>query len=1120
MRAGKGSLTRLCPRHLATITASCLPGPAVITPPTTTASSWLRDGIAEPGPSVWRQSRPSSLRPLTNTARDRQHLQISSPRPPELPFLPPLSAKNSSRSFSRADYIKQLVNADLMPGSARPFDLHMNKLDDLSEEELTNLARQIGRQGLASQADDVLEYLSLKFLRPRKRLQGLATSENWTSQERVRSEALAVARRTAKTIEALLESAQRISDDVIEDGTQPADRPTERTGIATVLSPDGVHRAFTLLVQSLQVCDETEQSGKERSDQYVFSFLSNTCCLDLLRRIVKAEHEHLLPVFAALHDELLHRSDMNYPEPADLSSILSFCLRFYQNGGSKVLTNSFDLLLDRPGIAAEIKRASEDLRALVGSKGPTQSPSETDEAMQIFSRCLLVRLELQMGDPQSASREVINIMRAWPQKALTNPQGIQRYLLNVAQTMIDRSQGSRRAMRESLVAAGAILTECANLSAAGPLSSSNEPILEHFCDASATAKQASLAFQVMLPFKQHSYAIHELVSPSTLVTLLQVMASRDKGASTRTLVSKVLDWSAETSTGSRSSLLDFPLLLRRPLIESLAKLEIKEVVASLWQHWASTNDPAAHFIVADVGLMRTMVKLFSRSMSFMPSRAQKRPQAQKCQSDVVVPPLSPTEEFAFAEHVLQAFLNVKSVHACDHVALTAIAAAKFDLGRDEDAFKVFAMLLHKRQVPDETDVMVLLHAMARRNVVQTIETFRSFQRGARHLPSGAATSAQHPSDREFVGKLQSSPSIVVMLLRHCLYAGEFSLAKDLVDTEMQQARRLIGRNSDFALTLKLAYEAFRAGSIGQQDRAPWAWVEIARVASQDARRLGHCKVDSALLVNFAHAAAHGVHLSQLPSAAQVQASNDLARRKKSSHQAQSARPGTGQGSQVLPGPVRDSDLLAAIAFLELAASQTNNLDARVVALVLIKIKYKAQSFFSGGGKKAERRPGWISALDRVVSLLRRIGDPEPAAGRKSTSLLNSNVFRLIIGAYVELRDWSGALQTRAWMTETLGRDAQLGAKLTARLDSASARLKRERQRLEDFSGPSHSSLRQSRELPTHDRDRIGGKETAEENEAVPRDKAWWHSSTSVLVGETSGVGTQGIRVGEGKRGKE
>ncbi|CAO1623245.1 unnamed protein product [Parajaminaea phylloscopi] len=1015
----------------------------------------------------------------------------------------------------------------------------LSALHALTDDELAESSARFALEGQGREVENLLQYLALSLLQPRRKLYSASTRRSISAYHGARSDALKVAQRSIRAVEALLLSARQDSDSPSELTLQThfsdesVSSQDKSSSIASLLSPDGVFRCFVLLIQSHQMRDEADDDtapGSPNPEQYAFAFLPDQECYRLLNRLVHSNHDQLFPVFTALHDELMQRSNLKYPTPQDTTSIADYCLRdsIWSRGGSEFLESSFDLLLDRPVEAYSIKCASQDTKRWLGttsaaSPGVHPTPSlDKGQAFQLFCRIFLVRTALQAGRLEIAEQHCETLLQTFSHAAVQQDVPL-RFALNVFNSMLEHGFGKLRDAQTSAVLATRLLTACLPLlkRSVSPFAF-NEYLLEKFCQQNLAARLPTNALATLLHLKRNGLPLKKLVTPATLGKLLESASTKARVHLSEVDLQELVGW--ENDTVVDPIFLDFPTPLRRSLLASLVALRLNGPVRYLWRRWSDTpNEIDRHALLADTALMKLIVKLFCYEKPKAP-REHQHPSWRRKQTppgpDLLSAITCYESDRAFALHVLAEFERVKPLQACDHHDMNALVSAYFDVGQEQMAFDIYAQLMHRRQIPDETDVLVLLHAAARHNVRHAVRLYSSY-RMPTPSPRSRNDETQHGNEPEQKHKpfqgLRPSLAAWTVLLRHCLQRGEWTLARTVVEEATRDKARDPRPKAASLLTFKLMREAFRMGSCSADrptGRATWTWTKISAVARFNARPETACLADPIALIAMAHAAAHGVSLSDLKEAVEVQ--------RRRGRPAKSNKSGLSDGSSYRFSPSsRDDNLLAAIDLLELAGAQTRNLDVAVVSLLLTKIKYKAQSLSSGGGQKAQRRPTWIAALDRVVALLRQCARIAPAVVSSRAPLLNEGILRQIISAYVELRDWSGAFQARAWMHEALGPGVTLGATLTEQLKNAESRLRKsqaisgsEGARLLAHSGKGGNAA--SRELSTVSSsswDDVGlAALQPSERDIVPRDKAWWRPSP-VLKGLTLAQPSLGAREG-------
>lgn len=1092
----------LCLRNLAP--ASLLPSWSFPSRIDTAATGSLRQILGYRAPLFGSSTTSSSCflsiqiiaspRCTSASSRSLQHTHIIPSSSPayDTPSLP-LSKVTDTRAHARRAFLKRLVDGDQALRHTKSPE-QIGFLHTLSDEQLIDHAAQIGSKGDSSKAEQLLDYLTLISLQPRKRLQDVSRNSNTFVLHDIRAKALAISRRSICAVESLLQNASNsleqtesfITSDVAKDGTA-AHSSIHRSGIASLLSPDGVLRSFLLLIQCSQMREQACLNFSRAPlspKQYVFDFLPKQECLGLLNKIAQAHHNHLLSVFTSLHDVMMQRNDPQYPSAYDMVSMIAFCLRdsVWTKGGPELLENTFDLLLARTAFSSQIQRASEDAKAWLSKAekfAQTQHVAQfldKGQAFQLFCRILLVRMILQAGLFEQVEPQVSVLINLFKNSAADADTPV-RYLLSVCNALINHGFGSLQASQNAVVQSAQILSNHVHeLAGFVKRVSAATPLLEEISSKSLTCQSHGTTLRLLLLFKSQDLPLHQLVNSATLVKLLQQANTKERYVLTYAELLQLVGW--RDGVVYEVAIADCPRPLRRSVLLSLAAMKLKEPVSWLWRRWTTTeNDADNYSLLADPAVMKGLVKLYCKRPSESTSRLDILASGggtQKRGNDMHATFSGDTK---FARKVLELFKTVKPMNCCDHIDLTALGSAHFHLGDENAAFADFAQILHRKEVPDETDVLVLLHAVARVDVERAVRLYAKYRKSQQ--AAGRITDKADRSIGLFAG-LRPSIKAWAMLLRQAFYEDRVDLAKQVVEMAMLDRFSDRRARANDLLTIKLIYEAFRVGSTAPAAGQPtvWPWRKIAHVAKYNATSKQSCLADATSLMSLAHAAAHGVPLSKLPEAV-------LQQRRRSTRR--SVGDAEAEAPVQLSRYTRDADLMAAIDLLELAARQSSNIDSNPVSLILIKIRNKAQSLFSGGGRRGQMRPIWTALLDRVVIILRQSeGFMAPAVGPISSSLLNEAIFRQIIGAYVELRDWSGALQARAWMSAALGPQARLGRSLADRLEAASNRLRAS-------SAAGGHSRDEGHQLRPKGQDETfpQGESQEKEAEVVPRDKLWW-----------------------------
>lgn len=965
----------------------------------------------------------------------------------------------------------------------------------MSPADMDEHARQVGEQHLSAEADQILEHLSSRALEMKRRLRSAVEGKQTASSlRRVKEQAAAFVKRRQSVLEQMLLGAS------CNDQPLPRRRysmpEAELSGIAMLLSPHSLHEVYVLLKDNADMVSELELSkssgastapqGSEQSS--LFSFLPDHVMLGLSARILLADHSTLLPVFVALHDELSRRNSVDYPTEYDTIHIMQFALssRVWASGGSNLLEKTIAYLMDRGGVEHGM---AVDANADASTWLDESRPHSQRDHFELMSRMLAVRLYLKTGMLPLAAKQCSIAVRKFGFKAVNADVPVQ-YLVNTVDSIINHSQNAEDDS-SLLLAAELLQTHARDIASnTAPSAVSSTPLLETFSTYALRRRGGRIAVETLAHLKKAGIELSELIEQGTFLELLSSLQFHTRAGSTAGHVATLLGWTgASTPTGERAAvteplILQLPVPLRRSLLEALAGIGSKDAVSYLWPRWIAGTEIGAQALAADTALMQSIVKLFAQDKNVVGQASDELliPDENEPIEQPNCPVVDAPESHKFAEYVLRCFHDAKPMAYCDHYDLTALASAYFHLGRETSAFRIFSQLLQRREIPDETDILVLLNAVASEDVVKAVELYERFcgvQPGPNKLDGPTRhkedenTEAGSGSERILRG-LGPSPRIYMILIRRCLQVRNMQLARYLAQKGFSMGFHTLSSAQGGNYSFALLNDAFRRST----------WAKIAERASHRVLRLRTWSPDTTLLTIFAESALNGSVLDQLNKTIsdrqKIAKSRDAAIQDYERDMQERTQRGAAKGTpedQVQPHRkmqlkvknrvekaqamdlVKDVDVLAAIEFLELIVLKTRSLDSTVVELALKGVSQQASQ--AAANKKSKlKRPLWAHQTDRLVGILRTIdanrelggiedgsdgqsqrqalslGRDEDSHGRKrddrqwhSTSslrssrptpcLFNSFIFRRIVGIYLELRDEAGALQSAAWACDSL-----------------------------------------------------------------------------------------------------
>ncbi|PWN24767.1 hypothetical protein BDZ90DRAFT_234716 [Jaminaea rosea] len=691
---------------------------------------------------------------------------------------------------------------------------------------------------------------------------------------------------------------------------------------------------------------------------------------------------------------------------------------------------------------------------------------------ELFCRLLLVRLSLQQGTKDGGQiikeqlktlvehlpRQLLDV-KVQPVSDLSAPSApvdviAAQYALDTIENILQHGQGTEAPIQlaaelarehASLIAKRAIAMQTgedsnSTLSSMGPL------LLEELCKRSLEVRRPMLAIRALLAVKRASPSgsaspLPSLARADTLISLISTMRLTERQGFAQAQLHELLGWREHAVR--EPSILNLPTPQRPSMLRALAFSRLKGPLAYLWMRWTDNGSAgdgllSAHTIAADTALMKLLVKTFvpGHNVGVSPQGKQELLVPEEgARSDVTLPLQTREDEMAFATHVLQSFHqartspptsssasgfeeDISSPQLYDHYDLTSLASAYLDLGREKACFKIFGELLHRREVPDETDLLVLLYAVARRGSRDEDE--------ARHARASARVGVRRavklyerycltPSDKKgddenrVHKQLRATPKIHATLLRLALRAGEVDVAHklalsamrfrflapehDAIHTEEDQDGPLARRGEAQTInTLLLAGRAFSPALIGADHRAragrrKWVanvWEDVAKMAIKKVKARAW-QPDAELLQHFARAALRGqVSLGEARArqqeADEQQQVQQAARRETVEREVRPLPPHlAGQRQHPLtvndtPRRPRltDASLRSALTFLELASLQTRNLDVELVQEALLALQNRVARLSTSRREKVHRVE-WVQVLDGFVArCLRRV----------------------------------------------------------------------------------------------------------------------------------------------------
>ncbi|CAL1712555.1 unnamed protein product [Somion occarium] len=239
-----------------------------------------------------------------------------------------------------------------------------------------------------------------------------------------------------------------------------------------------------------------------------------------------------------------------------------------------------------------------------------------------------------------------------------------------------------------------------------------------------------------------------------------------------------------------------------------------------------------------------------------------------------------TDFRAFTDHVIDKFEQMRiPLHKANHYDLNALARAYFILGRTMDGFRMFKIILARKEVPDICDVNVALSAMAMQSPSQAANMIeRMVKRGLQPDAVSFGTIIHHAifqRDMPLVAKLivrarelgvkQLSYKTMGSLIRatvstlyedHNVASEQLENAKDLVDS-LQGAGYVpsVRMALDCVITATRAEDpamAFRFWKFFLKDKAHWGDEQQEATRTKIARLIRHHRARKWLDVNYAN----------------------------------------------------------------------------------------------------------------------------------------------------------------------------------------------------------------------------------------------------------------------------
>ncbi|PWN19751.1 hypothetical protein BCV69DRAFT_31690 [Microstroma glucosiphilum] len=768
-----------------------------------------------------------------------------------------------------------------------------------------------------------------------------------------------------------------------------------RDGSKILISPEQMLRVYQLLRQ------EYDQSRED----HLFAFLSRRSARYLALRLSASKYIYLFDAFREVQEQLLQTNASEqddagaFPSRKELIHTLQYCLSeaLWQRGGSALVRSSLDQLLSREAERAILVEASDDAKAWLGDE------ADPDSFFALFTRLFAIRLSIQAGDVGMVARHCHATLTRFASSARSETVALQ-YAIDTAEALC-RISPIRKApsKTDGFSQSQQILRDFADQLVPAMQShhqASAIPPLRGLCEKMLQNRRYQILADLLLHYKGLGLRITQLITAFQLTRLARGLVLQ-RGVSVRQQVIQLTGFPSTESAPNEAELLVLDLPAKRYLLSAFLRLGLKSQSALLWNLWTSNASNDAELLRRDMSTVVDLVKLF----------ADKDPKRQRSFTKGLSAGVLSTKQRdqEFASTALQRFVDAKTGEKYSHFELTSLAVAYLYLGRESEALNAFVQLLHQREIPDETDVIVLLSAVSGDDAEKASQLYLSYV-----TDTGSEVARSEGLESPFVG-LRPTPKIFEHLIGMAFRAQKVTLAHDLV---LQACNRL--PQKDWTDTILVLQRAFRV----KTRYLSWTWPLLVQTITPEVA----AKLDASILSRMICCAAE--RLGPLD-----------------------PEPGKNSAkSKVVP--IATADTVAAIDLLDLATTRTGNIDIKAFHLILDQLHGRARWIERRRGRREQSQPSWIAQLDRVVACIRKadhihqqrsgdrdrplpvMADFSPAetssawgsateettlpssgrrSGRRTSLLLNQLIFRRILAIYLSLDDISGASQVYLWM---------------------------------------------------------------------------------------------------------
>lgn len=763
-----------------------------------------------------------------------------------------------------------------------------------------------------------------------------------------------------------------------------------RDGSKILISPEQMLRVYQLLRKDF---DQSQQD-------HIFAFLSRRSARHLALRLSASKYIYLFDAFRDVQEQLLQAAasegDISdaFPSKEELIHALQYCLSeaLWHRGGSALIRSSLDQLLSRETERAIILEASDDAKTWLGDTADSES------IFALFTRLFAIRLSIQAGDVGMVARHCHATLTQFASSARRDAVPLQ-YAIDTAEALCrispirkapSKTDGfgqSQQILRQFAGQLAPTLQYVHRASAVLPL--------RNLCERMLQNRRYQIFTDLLLYYKGLGLRITQLITPFQLTRLARGLVNQ-RGVSVREQVIQLTGFPRTESAPKEAELLILDLPAKRYLLSAFMRLGLRHQTASLWNLWTNEASNDAEVLKSDMSMVVDLVKLFA-------DRHRKR---QRSTIRGLLPEVLHTEyqDENFAFTALQAFIDAKTGQKYSHFELTSLAVAYLHLGREGEALNAFVQLLHQKEIPDETDVIVLLSAVSGDDADKAAQLYLSYV-----TSTGSAVALSGSPESPFVG-LRPTPKIFEHLISMAFRAKKFNLARDLV---FQACDRL--PQAEWNETIVILRRAFRVRTPGSS----WTWPLLVRAITPEIAAKLEAPISSRMICCAAE------RLDLLAS-----------------------KHGT-TSSKAKVSPMATADTVAAIDLLDLATTRTGSIDVEAFPLILNQIHGRARWIRQRKGRREKSQPLWIAQLDRAVASLRKVdyihqqrsGDRDspvmpgflltdsnsaweastedttapPAPARTSSLFLNQKIFRQLIAIYLSLDDISGASQAYLWM---------------------------------------------------------------------------------------------------------